>query len=87
MRSLIDTIFQPVLTWLQSIINSINDMSVPLSRPINIDNYFGYFALFGSGWQDFVQTVCALAFIYGICYLVVIQIGLFSKFKDIIKWW
>jgi hypothetical protein len=87
MRAFIDTIFTPVLSWLQGIIDSIRDMSVPLARPIDVDKYFGYFGLFGSGWQDLIETVCTLAFIYGICYVVVSQIGLFTKFKDFIKWW
>lgn len=86
-RALIDTIFNPVLQWLTSIYNSIMSLTVPVSRPFNIDNYFGVFGLMGSGWTDFVKTVCALAFIYCLCYVVVTQAGLFQKFKDFIKWW
>lgn len=62
-------------------------LSVPVARPLNVDNYFGVFGLFGRGWQDFAETVCALGFIYGVCYIVVTNIGLFIKFKDVVKWW
>jgi len=87
MRPLIDTIFNPVLSWLQGIINYIDSLSIPVSRPLNISYYFGYFSLFGDGWEYFIRTVATLAFIYGVSYLVVTQIGLFTKFKDMIKWW
>lgn len=87
MKALIDTIFGPVLNWLTNMYNSIHDLSVPLSRPLNVDKYFGVIGLMGNGWMDFAKTVCALSFIYGISYIVVTQIELFRKFKDMIKWW
>ncbi len=87
MRALIDTVFNPVISWLQSIITYIDSLSIPVSRPFNVDYYFGYFALFGDGWLYFIRTVCTLAFIYGVSYLIVTQMGLFTKFKDMIKWW
>jgi hypothetical protein len=87
MRAIIDTIFSPLLNWLIGINQSIQDMSVPLARPINVSDYFGVFAHFGAGWTSFVTTICTLAFIYGMCFIVVTQIGLLIKFKDVIKWW
>jgi hypothetical protein len=87
MRALIDTIFSPLINWLDSIYNSLMDLSVPMARPLDVSNFFGVFALFGSGWVDFAETVCTLAFIYGISYIVVTQTGLLIKFKDLIKWW
>lgn len=87
MRPLIDTIFAPVLNWLQNMIITIDSLSVPYSRPLNISNYFGYFSMFGNGWLFFIKTTTTLAFIYGVSYLVVTQVGLFIKFKDMIKWW
>lgn len=87
MRAFIDTIFSPVLGWLQSVITTIDSLSIPFSRPLNISYYFGYFSMFGNGWVFFIKTVTTLAFLYGVSYLVVTQIGLFIKFKDMIKWW
>lgn len=87
MIALVDSIFSPVLAWLGSIYSSISNLSVPVSRPLDLSKYFGVFGYFGSAWIDFIKTVCALAFIYGVCYLVVTQIDLFRKFKDVIKWW
>jgi hypothetical protein len=66
---------------------NINSLSVPVSRPIDLSNYFGWFGLLGPYWQLFITTAGALGFIYLICYLIMSQVGLFSKFKDLIKWW
>lgn len=87
MRDLIDTIFHPVLGWLEGIITNIHRLSVPLSHPIDFGNYAGYFGILGPYWSKFVTTGFALAFIYFVVYLVVSNIGLFAKFKNMIKWW
>lgn len=87
MRSLIDTIFNPVLNWLTSIYNMILELSVPVARPLNITNYLGPLAELGPYWITFITTVGALAFVYMITFLVVAYQGAFIKFKDTIKWW
>jgi hypothetical protein len=87
LRALIDTVFGPVLNWLTHIYDDIRRLSVPVARPLNVNDYFGVFGMFGPGWMDFAKTVCALGFIYGVCYIVVTQIELFRKFKDVVKWW
>lgn len=87
MRALIDTIFHPVLNWLTTIFETIQQLSVPLSRPVDIGMYLGPFVLLGSGWITFISTACALAFIYIVAFIVVAQRGLFIRFKDVIKWW
>lgn len=87
MRNLIDTIFGPVLIWLNNISSSISSLSVPVSRPINFGRYFGHLSFLGPHWITFITTVCTLAFIYFVIYLIKTQSGLFIKFKDMIKWW
>lgn len=87
MRSLIDSIFSPFLNWLYVIFNRIHDLSVPLARPLDLDRYFGYFSFLGSNWTSFISTVCALGFVYLITYIIVANIGLLIKFKNMVKWW
>lgn len=87
MIGLIDTIFHPVLNWLNEILFSIMTLEVPLSHPLDIAKYLGPFALLGNYWISFIVTVGTLAFIYVISYIVVSQHGLFMKFKNTIKWW
>lgn len=87
MKGLIDTVFNPLLNWLNMVYNSLMELSVPLARPIDIGQYLGVFAHLGGGWISFVTTACALAFIYVVCYLFVAQRDLLIKFKDAVKWW
>lgn len=87
MRNLIDTIFGPVLSWLNNISTSIRELSVPVSRPIDPSRYFGYFSFLGPHWVTLVTTILTLGFIYLVVYFIVTNIGLFMKFKNMIKWW
>lgn len=87
MRALIDTIFNPVLNWLQNIYNTILELSVPLARPLPVGSYMGPLATLGPYWVTFITTVCTLAFIYMVTFLIVAYQGVFTKFKDTIKWW
>lgn len=87
MRNFIDTVFNPLLNWLNSIYNNLSELSVPLSHPLDISKYLGVFALLGGGWISFIVNVCLMAFIYIVCFIIVAQNGLYLKFKDSIKWW
>ncbi|MNC20245.1 hypothetical protein D3C81_1001780 [compost metagenome] len=87
MRNLIDTIFAPVLAWLNGIADRLSDLSVPVSRPLILGRYFGYFSWLGPYWTTFITTTCTLAFIYMIVYFIRSQSDLFLRFKNMIKWW
>lgn len=87
MKGLIDTIFNPVLNWLNSILSSIMSLDVPFSHPLDIAKYLGPFSYLGNNWISFIVTCAFLAFIYVVTYIIVSQQGLFSKFKDMVKWW
>lgn len=87
MRSLIDSVFTPFLSWLESIYTYLFQLSVPLARPLDLSNYFGYFKFLGVHWMNLINTICALGFIYLITYIIIANIGLIIKFKNLVKWW
>jgi len=87
MKGVIDSIFHPVYAWLQSIINLIKSLSVPVSRPFDPSNYLAPLKLLGPHWFAFVTTVCMLSFIYVVAFLIVSYRGMYINFKDSIKWW
>ncbi|MND45548.1 hypothetical protein D3C76_316290 [compost metagenome] len=87
MRNFIDTIFNPVLGWLGSISSGLRSLSVPVARPLDFGRYFGQFSFLGPKWITLITTICALGFIYLILFFVLSNVGLFRKFKDMIKWW
>ncbi|MNN62873.1 hypothetical protein D3C81_1782070 [compost metagenome] len=87
MRNLVDSVFSPLINWLNNVISYLQHLSVPLSRPLDYSKYFGYFSMLGSYWMTLITTVCVLSFIYMITYIIVANIGLIRKFKDLIQWW
>jgi len=84
---LINTIFNPVLMWLDNIRMMITNLAVPTSRGLNIGIYLSPFAFLGIGWITFISTGIALGLTYLIVFIIQAQQGLFIKFKDTIKWW
>ena len=86
MHNLIDSVFAPLLIWLTAIGDRLHKLSVPVAKPLNLNNYFGVF-LFLAQWMKLVTTICGLSFIYLITYLIMANIGLIVKFKNLIKWW
>lgn len=87
MRSIVDSVIGPLLTWLIDVYDRIMQLSVPLSRPIDFGKYFGYFTFLGAEWLLLISQTALLAFIYLVAYIVMSNIGLLRKFKDLIKWW
>lgn len=87
MRDLVDTVFGPSIGWLTAIYDKLSSLSIPLSRPLDLSNYFGYFKIMGPTWTSCITTTIALSVIYLIAYVIVSNIGLLIKFKDTVKWW
>lgn len=87
MIALIDTIFNPVIGWLDSIRSILLKASVPSQYRLPIGNYLRHFALLGPGWMAFIGSLVVLSAIYGYVYVASSGIGLFERFKNIIKWW
>jgi hypothetical protein len=86
-RDLIDSIFNPLLTWLTDVYNRISELSIPLARPLDLSNYFGFFNFLGPNWTSLINTILALSFIYLMTYVIVTNLHLIVKFKNLIKWW
>jgi len=87
MKNFIISLFNPVLTWLNSIYTNLREASVPAARPIDLSQYLGIFGYLGPSWTTFITTGFLLGSIYLIVYMVVVNRGLLIKFKDLIKWW
>lgn len=87
MKDLIDTIFNPVIGWLDGIIEMIIKLSVPVGKGINFSYYLSPFYALGPYWSTFILTTFTLGGIYLIAYIISSQGGLFIKFKEFIKWW
>lgn len=87
MKELFDSIFKPLLKWLNMIYTNITQLQVPFSYSFDIGKYLGVFAHLGQYWITFIATAGFLAFCYVVVLIVVSSQGLIIKFKDMVKWW
>lgn len=87
MIAVIDTIFKPLLNWLNSIYSSIMSLKVPLAHPVNVGQYLGVFGHLGPYWITFITTVAFLAFVYVVILIILGSQGLVIKFRNTVKWW
>lgn len=86
MIAVIDTVFSPVLNWLNALRDYLLQASVPVSRPIEFANVFSPFAMLGS-WSVVVSNIFVMVFVYCIVYVVSNGIGVLESFRNVIKWW
>lgn len=87
MKALIDTIFNPIIAWLNSIQDYLSSASVPLSQQLPIHNLFAPIAMISPAWALVITNIFAMAFIYAIIYIVSNATGLIERFRGIAKWW
>ncbi|MGH0854843.1 hypothetical protein ACRS52_21340 [Bacillus cytotoxicus] len=87
MKSVIDTIFNPIFDWLNKVFESIMKLTVPVSHPVNPHGFFKPFAMLGHGWIIFVSTACVLAATYGVLFIVMSFKHGVIEFKVFVKWW
>lgn len=87
MINLIDNIFSPFLLWLNTISSYLTNLSVPLSRPINLSKYFSIFSFLGPAWTTVITTAISLVVIYLILMVVIKNIDLLLKFWNFVKFW
>lgn len=86
MRGLIDSIFLPFIGWLNDIYNWILQLSVPVSRGLNIGDYLGPLSYFGM-WSTVITTLIFMLFVYVLLFIIFNNIDTLIRFKDMIKWW
>lgn len=87
MKAVIDTLFNPILSWLQSIREYLTNASVPFSQSLDLGNIFAPYSILGPQWQLLITTIFALAFIYFIILIVSNGIGLIERLRGSVKWW
>ena len=87
MIALIDTIFGPVLSWLNQIQSVLRSASVPASQGIPIQTLFAPLAMISPMWALLISNVFVMAAIYIIVFLVSNGEALYTRFKTAIKWW
>ena len=87
MIALVDTIFDPILGWIDKVIEILQMAIVPVARPFDPSDYLGIYGQIGQGWIGFITSGLVMCFIYVVIYIVMAKSGVYLKFKKSVKWW
>lgn len=87
MKALIDSIFNPVIDWLNSLQATLMNASVPLSQQLPITDLFAPIAMISPSWALVITNIFAMAFIYAVIYIVSNGTGIIERFRNSVKWW
>lgn len=87
MTNFIDSLFNPVVAWLDMIIGKLNEIGTIAAKGVRLSDYFGFFNLLGNAWTSLImQFVAALTFVF-ILYTIKHYSRVLLWFKSLIKWW
>ena len=86
-RSFIDTIFQPPLTFLDLAIENIRNVSLVTARGINLSNYMSVFGDMPREWQLALQSLLMSVVLIGTLLLFRLAIRTYFAVKEGVKWW
>ena len=87
MRAIADTIFPPIKTMLNTILTTLDNISVNMVSGLDLDYYLSPIALMGTPWVFLVKSLilCVVAFIA----FTVAKTGysLYLQIKQGVQWW
>lgn len=87
MNNFVDSIFSPVLQFLQLMIDRIGGVGTIAAKGVRLNDYFGFFSVLGSAWTGVITSfLAALSFVF-VLYMVQKYSRVLLWLKDLIKWW
>lgn len=86
-RNFIDSLFAPVLSFLQLLRDVLNDVGSVVGKGINLNNYFSFFGYLPQEWQMVVQSALASITLIALLFLVRSIWNVYLKTKESIKFW
>lgn len=86
-RSIIDTILGPVITFLNYALDKLNSISMVADRGLNLDYYLGSVGALGPNWVTLVKTLISCLVILVLVYIAKTIYNLYLNAKDGVKWW
>lgn len=87
MIALINTIFNPVLSWLTKLLSYLKLASTPKAYVLNFGNLFRPLNMISPAWSLFLSNVFVMVGVYLIIHIVMSGSGLYQKFKNSVQWW
>lgn len=86
-KNMIDTLFNPPLTFLNMIIEYLDDLQLIAGKGINLNNFFGFFAYLPPAMQTVVNSIIASIIFLAILHLVRAIVRMFFTVKDALFRW
>lgn len=86
MTNFIDSLFSPILQFLDLMLGKLNDLSTVAAKGIRLDHYFGIFGIIGNEWTAVITSlISSLIFLYTL-YMIQKYSRVLLWLKDLIKW-
>lgn len=87
MINLIDSIFQPVLSFFDNMQSKLDSIGTVTARGIDLDNYFGVLNILGPSWSGVISSLLAAVTFLCVLYIIKTNSRIYLWFKNLIKWW
>lgn len=86
-KNFIDSIFNAPLSFLNLIIDTLNNVSLVAGKGINLNNYFGFFGYLPTAWQSLMHSIMGSVVFLALLFVVKAIWNMYFNVKGSIKWW
>lgn len=86
-KSFIDKIFQPPITFLNLAIEKIRGVQMVMSQGLNIGEYFSIFGDLPTAWQLVVSSILISTVMLGVLLIFRSIMRIYYATKEGVKWW
>lgn len=87
LKSIIDTILGPAITFLQFALDKLNSVSLVADRGLNLDYFLGPVSALGPNWITLVKSLIASMLLLAIVFMAKMAYNAYLNAKEGSKWW
>ncbi len=87
MNKLIDSVFNPVLDFLNNAQSKLENIGTISAKGLDLDNYLGFINVLGNSWSGVVSSLLTSLMFLGVLYAVKTNSSIYLWFKSMVKWW
>lgn len=87
MINLVNSMFRPILQFLQQMIDRLHGLGSVAAKGIRLDHYFGFFSILGPAWTGVISSFLASFLFIFVLYVLQKNSRVLLWLKDLIKWW
>lgn len=86
-KSFIDKIFQPPITFLDLAIEKLRGVQMVTSQGLNIGQYFAIFGDLPTAWQLVISSILISTVLLGVLLMFRSIMRIYYATKEGVKWW